>query len=599
MKKYLLLVSVSLLLSSTSIIAQKRALTHDDYDGWKSISSNRISNNGSWTLYTINPQLGDCVLEVQNLNDGTLYTIVRGKNFQFSSTSNYVIARVSPEYQKVHDLKLEKTASSKMPKDSLFILNLQSGEVNMKARVKSYKMASEESDWVAWLHEKPLKAAKKDKSDSTKTEDKKSKSKSKGTELVLYNMASGAEHKWEGVVDYVISEKGNYLYFEKDEGDSVNPAGVFAFNTKKGERATDNEGLANCDKLSIDKSGEQLAFLGTASETKEKKKYFNLMYWKDGDASASTLVDTVTTGLPDFWMVSKGGNINFSDSGKRLYFGTAPRPFEYDYEADTTLLKDERPDVDVWSWNDPYIQPMQKLNSGRDKNRSYTAIVDLKSGQMTQLGGLYLESIRIDYKNDLDFVVGMNDQPYRMQMTWDTQIPRDYYLVDVKTGEAKPLLTTKGRPNVSPEGKYATWYNPEDRHWYMMDLGSKTITNMTVDMDVNFYNELHDSPSMPRQYGSAGWTDGDKGFLIYDRYDIWKFDPTGKNQPINLTNGFGRANDLTFRYNMLDREQNAIPAKGELLLTAFHNWTKQSGYYTASHSKAADCLKIWRRLYRK
>ena len=595
MKKITLLTLFIILICSSDLIAQKRALTHDDYDGWKSISSNQISNNGQWTFYTINPQLGDGLLEIKGLDNGSDYSIARAKNFKFSPSSNFVIARVSPEYQKVHDLNVAKTDKSKLPKDSLVILNLRSGEFNKMARVKSYKMASEESDWIAWLNEKPLKAVKKDKSDATETEVKevkKPKSKSKGTELVLYNMASGVEHRWDGVMDYSISETGNFLYFEKDEADSLNPTAVFAFNTKKSELTTVHSGLANYDKMSIDKSGEQLAFLGTASETKEKIKYFNLMHWNEGNKTAIILADTVTAGMPNDWMVSNSANLNFSESGKRLFFGSKPRPIEYDYETDSTLLNDEKPDVDVWAWNDPYIQPMQKLNAGRDRNKSYTAVLDLKSKQMTQLGGMSLESIRVDYKSDFDFVVGMNDQPYRVQMTWDTQIPRDYYLVDVKTGVADPLLTTKGRPSVSPQGKYASWYNPEDRQWYMMDLESKTITNLTAGMSVNFYNELHDSPSLPNQYGSAGWTEGDKGFLIYDRYDIWKFDPSGKNQPLNITNGFGRENDLTLRYSRLDRDQNSIPAKGTLLLTAFHNWSKQSGYYTGSHNRAAAPKKV-------
>ena len=256
------------------------------------------------------------------------------------------------------------------------------------------------------------------------------------------------------------------------------------------------------------------------------------------------------------------------------------------------LLKEERPDVDVWAWNDPYIQPMQKLQSGREKNRSYIAMLDLKSKKLTQLGDIYLESVSVDYENDRDFVMGMNDQSYRMQLTWDTQMPRDYYVVNTKTGEAKSLMTSKGRPNLSPEGKYVTWYNPEDRHWYLMELASNTTTNLTTGMNVNFYNELHDSPSMPFQYGSPGWTEDDKALLLYDRYDIWKFDPTGKKAPVNITNGHGRANNITYRYNRLDREENALRAKGEMLLTGFQNWTKQSGYFTASHSKPADPKKI-------
>ena len=327
MKKRLILSLSLLLIGSVTLMAQKRAVTHDDYDSWKSIQSARISNNGQWTHYAINPQQGDGKLEVRQLNGNGFYTIHRASNFRFSATSNFLVSKVDPEYQKEHDLKLEKTSKTKMPKDSLFLLNLSNGDIRKEARVKSYKMASEESDWIAWLHEKPLASKKKDKSDTTKKKEKKPKSKSKGTELVLLNMATNVEHRWEGVMDYAISEKGNYLYIEKDEADSLNPSGVFAFNTKNAELSTLNTGLVDYIKLTPDKSGEQLAFMGSDSDKKTKDKYFSLMHWKAGDDEASIVADTVTGGMPESWMVSRNGTPRFSDSGKRLYFryGTQDR----------------------------------------------------------------------------------------------------------------------------------------------------------------------------------------------------------------------------------------------------------------------------------
>lgn len=602
MKSKITLFSIFMALLALQATAQKKPLTHDVYDDWKSIQSTNISNDGNWAAYAINPQVGDGVLEIRNINSEKLFRIERAGRYSFSKNSDFVIAAVNPEFQKERALKLKKTSNDKMPKDSLFILNLKSGEMKKVARIKNFQLPDESEQWVAYLHEKPLeeKTKKEEKSEEgaeekkeDAKEEKKPKSKSKGTELVLFNMTNGNEHRFAGVTEYQMAKKGNYLFFEKDEADSLNPAGVYAFQTKDAKLITLNQGMKDYKKMTADEAGEQLAFFATNSGEKADDKYFSLMYWKAGADAAKIVADTTTAGLPENWMVSDNSNPRFSESGKRLYFGTAPRPFKYDYESDTTLLDDEKPDVDVWSYNDPYIQPMQKLSANRDKNRSYDALLDIKSMKFTQLGNMQLESVSIDTREDRDFLVAMNDQAYRIQMTWDTQIPRDYYKVNVATGQATLLLeANQGFASLSPGGNYLTWYDGEKEDWFVMDVATSAIRNITEGMDVSFADELHDSPSLPGSYGSAGWSDKDAAFLIYDRYDIWKFDPKSKTAPMNMTNGFGRKNRTTFRYQRLDPEERTVSMKDEVLLSAFHEWTKQDGFYTTNFSKVADPSKV-------
>ena len=40
-----------------------------------------------------------------------------------------------------------------------------------------------------------------------------------------------------------------------------------------------------------------------------------------------------------------------------------------------------------------------------------------------------------------------------------------------------------------------------------------------------------DHPDDPPPHGFMGWQQDDKYVYIYDRYDIWKCDPTGKRNP--------------------------------------------------------------------
>lgn len=74
------------------------------------------------------------------------------------------------------------------------------------------------------------------------------RAKSKGTELVLYNMSTGAMTSVTGVMDYTMSKKGDYLYYELDKVDSLNPAGLFAMNTATGTPMELSSGMTDYKK---------------------------------------------------------------------------------------------------------------------------------------------------------------------------------------------------------------------------------------------------------------------------------------------------------------------------------------------------------------
>ncbi|MFT6828676.1 MAG: hypothetical protein ACJAZV_001969, partial [Roseivirga sp.] len=58
MKSKITLFSIFMVLLVLQATAQKKPLTHDVYDDWKSIQSTNISNDGNWAAYAINPQAG-------------------------------------------------------------------------------------------------------------------------------------------------------------------------------------------------------------------------------------------------------------------------------------------------------------------------------------------------------------------------------------------------------------------------------------------------------------------------------------------------------------------------------------------------------------
>ena len=106
------------------------------------------------------------------------------------------------------------------------------------------------------------------------------------------------------------------------------------------------------------------------------------------------------------------------------------------------------------------------------------------------------------------------------------------------------------------------------------------------------YDELNDVPDDPSPYGIAGWMDDEKHVLVYDRYDIWSLDLDGIESPVNISNSFGRNNNLRFRYSKLDPEAEFISRKEIMFLSAFNYDNKEAGFYTLKPGKATDPSKL-------
>ena len=60
--------------------AQKKVITHDVYDSWKSIQGTKISADGTWIAYALTPQEGDGELVVRNLKTNAEIRAPRGRD---------------------------------------------------------------------------------------------------------------------------------------------------------------------------------------------------------------------------------------------------------------------------------------------------------------------------------------------------------------------------------------------------------------------------------------------------------------------------------------------------------------------------------------
>ncbi|HEX5082294.1 MAG TPA: prolyl oligopeptidase family serine peptidase, partial [Blastocatellia bacterium] len=428
-----------------------------------------------------------------------------------------------------------------------------------------------------------------------------------GTDLVLRNLATGAERVFADAIEYSFSKDAATLVFAVSSGKEESNGVYAATPGNDGPPAGLLTGKGKYSKISWDEEQTQLAFISDRDESAVKQPAgnappakFKLYHWNRKAAKAAEIVSTSTPGFRDGLVISDRANLGFSRDGGELFLGVAP-PLERaepengaEAGAAGAPNAEDKAVVDLWHWKDDYIQPMQKVRAEQDRNRSYRAVYHIRERKFVQLADSTMENV--NPSADGLWAIGADDREYRILVGRDTSYA-DVYLVNAMDGSRK-LLLKKFRSSVtfSPGGKYAVFFDGKD--WGSISFPDCKFTNLTKSLGVAFWREDTDTPSAPGPYGAGGWTKDDKYVLLYDKYDVWQIAPDGSSAK-NLTDGLGRKEKIEFRVARPEQEggtggagrggfggggpdrgpdRGMDPAK-PLLLAAENEWTRDSGFY--------------------
>ena len=603
--------------------SQKKPLDHSVYDGWQSIGERVISNDGKYVVYTINPQEGDATLVIQTSDNSYKKEIARGYNATISEDNRFVVFRIKPFFKDTREAKIKKNTPDQMPKDSLGIIELGKDSVLKIARVKSYKTPEKGSGWLAYQLDKALpETAKPAQPDSltklnnllhmadslvrvadslrnkaaeaktnglsvlqtpkkeTKPASKPDETIEEGTELVTRNLSTGEEKKYKLVSDYYFSKKGNTLIIEttRKNSDSLSKATIVWVNTSTGKLDTVMKKFNDAKSYALDEEGNQLAFVAERdSVTKALQKFYKLWYYKPGMDSAQLKGDRNTIGVVKGLTISPDYNNNFSKNGKQLFTGLTP----VRQPKDTTLVDFETARLDIWNYQDDYLQPQQLVQLNNELKRSWLAVIHEGDNKIIPLADENCESVSVSDEGNGLYALGRSSKGYRIQQQWEQSGLEKLYLVNTQDGSRKLVAEKiRGAENISPKGKFFLWYDSKKRHWFTYNIATGATVNITASIKVPLFDEEDDHPDDPPPHGLMAWHQDDKYVYIYDKYDIWQCDPAGVAVPVCITNSIGRKKGYTFRHNFLDRENRFVKDSENLLLDVFDNKEKGWGWVT-------------------
>lgn len=597
MKVRILLCGI-LLVSGVPVWAQKKSvkstgagkvpLTHGVYDGWREIPYKALSNDGTFAGFLLNPQDGDGKVVFYNLKTGAQDSVKRATEVSFMYDSRYAVFRIKPPAAQVRDLRRQKKKKEDLPKDSLGLYSLTTRKVEKIADVKSFRIPEKAGGWLAYQLDVKKEVKPKDTpADSTKKavvpkhKTPRKNSDDNGYTLVVKNLAARKDTTFGYVKDYALAKYGQGAAFVSTGNDTSQvSAGVYWYDVQAGtlQRLLPGKKKQKFKSLEISEDGTQVAFIADLDTTKALKRYPKIYYWKKGDVEATVLADEKTAHVPASWIVSEHFTPGFSKDGTKLYVGLTPPPVI----PDTTLLSEEIVHVEVWNWKDDVLYPQQNKQLDTDRKRAYQAVIHLPERTLVPLADEQVPSLRVVAEGNAPVALLTTNLPYRWSVFYDVSTYQDAYVINLQDGKRKQAASrVKGNVDLSPQAQYLFWFSLPDTAWYSYSVATEKTFRLNNKLPVSFAEEDDDHPDLPGSYGMIGWTAGDKLLLVYDRYDIWAFDPENRTAPVNITRR-GRQEKISFRYVRLDPEERFIDPEKDLLLYAFDETTKQSGYYTLS-----------------
>jgi dipeptidyl aminopeptidase/acylaminoacyl peptidase len=567
--------------SKSDPITKKKVLGLADIGRWNRIANSALSADGDWMTYVIQPNEGDGSLHVKQTSGTKSYNVPVGSAPVFSDDSRFVGYFVSPPTLAGGrgargggggGRGVGVAAQFPVVQRRFEVLDLSSGEKYAVPDANTFKF-SKGSRFVAVKTNKANAAAKQN-----------------GTDVVLRELATGITQNIGNVGLYDFDDAGRMLAYTVDAADRVGN-GVYIVDLASSQSRVLSSASADYDQLTWGDKGSSLAALRGDKKKENVQRDNTLLVWQDVAAAKPRVVEydpSKDASFPKGQVVSELTPLRWTRDGSRVYVGLK------DQEPDRTASTEPQANVDVWHWKDPEVQSVQMIRLQQERHATLPAVFNLASNKLVRISDAVMRNVTPTA--DPRWAVGRIDTTYRTEVQWGGT-KSDYFRVNTETAERSPIDRGLSRTmGSSPDGKWFLYLKDKKIFAYNMETGRNT--NIGAGDKLSFVDVTDDHPYEKPTYGVAGWSKDGKSVIVNHRFDLYSL-PLDGGKPVNLTGGVGDAQSTVFRLVHLDRagaggrggrggafggaakdEDEDVDTSKPLLLSAYGEWTKKSGYYT-------------------
>ena len=591
----------------------RRGVEVADVIAWKSLGTTVLSNDGQWFGYRLAPQEGDGEVVVKAVRGEKEMRFPAGEQPQaggggrggggasaslaFSADGKWAAFTTYPGHAAAERLKRQRRPIQ----SSVTLVNLASGEKHEFPKIRRFAFSGESAAWIA-LHRYGAEAPAGNGNGNSGAGGGRGAAgadRPKGTDLLLRDLASGAELNVGNVSEFSFRKDGRLLAVAIDAADKAGN-GVQVRDMTSGAVSPIDSADASYEHLAWSEKGDALAVLKGTDNRAYRDKFYSVIGVTAVGTPAQkkvTFDPSADASVPKGFSISPNRAPEWTDDLEAIVFGLyEPREKDPAAAADEPApgaegadnprptgdaangpSNDEKVDLVLWHYKDPRLQTQQEVQEARDRAYSYVSEFRLAPKKFIRLADDELRSVTVNSK-DSHWAFGTDDREYELMGSLDGRRYEDVYSVNLETGERKPAIRhLRYFSGASPDGSQILYYLDGDYHVY--SLASGQDRNITQGLPVSFVDVEDDHNNVKPPVNAIGWASDNKTVLLTDAWDVWKV-PVGGGAAVNLTVN-GKKDAIRYQQRFAiespDDRDEGIDLSRPVYFHAYGEWTKKGG----------------------
>jgi hypothetical protein len=439
-----------------------------------------LSKDGKYTTYTISPHRGDGYLYIVNNSTGKKDSVFKGEDAVFSGDVSFVAFKITPGFDTLRACELKKISKEKYPKDSLGVYFLSNDSLIKVPKLKSFGV-SKEGAYLFYLTEEKnnVPEEKQTQKKKKKRKNEELQSKSDGNLLTVVLFETKEKHFIINVTDFQIDNMGKKyacVAHKKTKNDEFQ---LIIGGLNDSDTAFFSEKFTSIKSLKFSHDDSMISFLAS-KDTLTKSKSYALYLANIKDKSFTNLSQMDSVFISSEMSVSENLSPYFTKDNRKILFGIAKKPI---VEPKDSLLESEKAKLDLWHWNDDRLQTQQLYELKKDEKKSILCLYDFEFKKMVQVNSDTLH-VTLSENSSSDYALGYSVKPYQTKYNWEYPGYRDYYRINLKTGEQQAIKNkVSSQGLLSPSGQFFTYFNDKNLQQYVIDLVSKQEKCVTCSTD--------------------------------------------------------------------------------------------------------------------
>ena len=447
-----------------------RAMELADILAWKSAAMTLLSTDGRWLAYRISPLDGDSEVVVRQTQGDKEYRFPVGDArgtpgaMAISDDAKWVAFSVAPTKKEAAQLRRTRRPAQ----NKVTILNLADGSTTTVEKIQRFAFSGEKATWIAMKKygaDAPGGGGAAAPSGppapgGAAAAGSAADDRPKGGDLILRDLATGAELNVGNVNEFAFDKSGRFLAVTIDAADKLGN-GLVLHDMQTGVISPLDTGKATYERLAWTEKGDGLAVLkGTEDKKYKDKVYAVVAFTKFSQAKPEKIVydPAADKTFPEGMSISPNRGPSWTEDLSAIYFGirtlkksdAKPDP-KADPKAAAPEAKpetppaaadaasdEEKPNLILWHYKDPRLQSQQQVQEAADKNFSYASVYRVAEKKFIRLADDALRSVSTPLQGQ--YAMGTDVREYELSGNLDGRNYQDVYVVNLKTGERKLAL---------------------------------------------------------------------------------------------------------------------------------------------------------------